>query len=107
MSELPVETPGTSVRVSRSGNMVVAALEKLPAEAIITVVDLVADVIRANKIMESRDQEFEHKFSLLREGNLDRKQRMSMLSDLLLQIEFSEEAQMRLVNSICKIAEGA
>ena len=73
MSQLPADRGGTSLRVAKSGNMVTAALEKVPVEAVIKVVDLVADVIRANKIMESRGQEFEHKFTLLREGNLDRK----------------------------------
>jgi hypothetical protein len=107
MTQLPANRGATSLTVAKSGNMVTAALEKVPVEAVIKVVDLVADVVRANKIMQGRGQEFEHTLALLREGNMDRKERMSMLSHLLMQIQLSEEAQMRLVEGICKIAEGS
>jgi hypothetical protein len=106
MPQLPTDRGGTSLIVARNGNVLTAALEKVPVEAVIKVVDLVAEVVKANKVMESKGQEFEHQFTLLREGNMDRKDRMSMLSHLLMQIEFSEAAQMRLVESICRIAEG-
>jgi len=106
MSQLPANREVTSITLSKSGEVVRAALEKVPVEAVTKVIDLVADVVRANKMMEGKEQEFEHKLTLLREGNLDRKERMSVLSNLLMQIQLSEEAQMRLVDSICKIAEG-
>jgi hypothetical protein len=106
MHQLPTNGGDTTLTVAKRGQVVSAALEKVPVEAVMRVVDLVADIVKANKIMEGRSQEFEHKLTLLREGNLDRKERMSMLSNLLLQLEFSEETQIRLVESICRIAEG-
>jgi len=81
-------------------------LEKIPAEAVIKVVDLIVDVVRANKVMEGREQEFQHTIIKLRETNLDRKERMGMLANLLRELDLKEDAQMRLVEGICRIAEG-
>lgn len=107
MGQLPANRGATSLTVTQKGQVVAAALEKIPVEAVVKVIDLIADVVRADKTMQGRSQEFEHKLTLLREGNMDRRERMSMLSNLLLQIDLTEEAQMRLVDSICKIAEGS
>lgn len=107
MSKLPTKSGGTTLTVAKSGHVVTAVLEKIPTEAIVKVVDLVADVARASKTIEGRSQEFEYTLTMLREGNLDRRERMSMLSNLLTQMDLNEEAQMRLVDSICKIAEGS
>ena len=107
MTNLPTKPGGSTLTVSKSGHMVTAVLEKIPTEAILKVVDLVADVARANKTIEGKSQEFEHTLTMLREGNLDRRERMSMLSNLLTQMDLNEEAQMRLVDSICRIAEGS
>ena len=51
---IPAELKPASLTVAKRGDVITAALDKIPAEAIITVVDLIADVVRANKTMEGR-----------------------------------------------------
>lgn len=81
-------------------------LDRVPPEAITKAVDIIADVVRANKVIEAREQEFEHELSMLREINLDRKDRLRMLIDLMARISLTDDAQSRIVDSVCKIAEG-
>ncbi|MGO9572356.1 MAG: hypothetical protein ACLP5H_32980 [Desulfomonilaceae bacterium] len=103
---LSSEVRQASLTVAKRGDVLIAALDKIPAEAIISVVDLVADVVRANKTMEGRSQEFEQTLVVLREKNMDRKERMATLSSLLRNLNLNDDAQMKLVDSICRIAEG-
>ena len=51
-------------------------------------------------------EEFEQTLYMLREKNMDRKERMTALSGLLRDLNLTENAQMQLVESICRIAEG-
>lgn len=81
-------------------------LDRVPPEAVTKAIEIVADVVRANKVIEARAQEFEHELSTLRESNIDRKDRMGMLIDLLGRMRLPNEVQSRVVESICKIAEG-
>jgi hypothetical protein len=94
------------VTVPGKGDSLSVVLEKVPAEAVMSIVDLVVGVVRANKIMEGREQEFQHTVAKLRETNLDRKERMAMLAGLLRELDLKEEPQLRLIESICRIAEG-
>ena len=82
-------------------------LDKVPPEAIVKAVEIVADVLRANKVMEARDQEFEHELTILQEGNLDRKERLRLLIDLVARTSLPDDAQSRIIDSICNIAEGS
>lgn len=80
-------------------------LEKLPPEAVITIVEVFADVVRANKTMEGKDQEFQHQLVMLREKNLSRKESLALLSTLLSHPQLSQEDISIVVTAICNIAE--
>jgi hypothetical protein len=82
-----------------------ALFEKLPPEAIIKVVDVMADIARANKILKGNDQEFHHTLTMLREKSLDRKERLNLLSVLISNPSLSESDISTIVTTICNIAE--
>lgn len=82
-----------------------AVLQKLPPEAFMKAIDIVTDVIRANKIMDARQQEFEHSLVTIREIHMDKKERLHLLMGILREVNLDEASQRRLVEAICKIAE--
>lgn len=92
--------------LARSGQIAMTLVEKLPPEAILKIVDVIADIARANKILEGNDQEFRQNLTMLREKHLDRKDRMSLLNIILSNPQLSEKDISQIVTSICNIAEG-
>ena len=81
-------------------------LDKLPPEAVFKVVDTVCDIIKANKSMDSKDQEFEQRLAIMRETNSNSKDNMKLLMALIFKSELSEDIIGKIVTSICNIAEG-
>ncbi len=106
-TKLPAQTVDTSLKVARRGDVVIAAIEKIPPQAILSVVDIIADVARSTKAMEESRLDFEQTLTTLREKHMDRKERMAMLAGLLRELNLAEKAQAQLVESICRIAEGS
>ena len=80
-------------------------LANVPPQVFLEIIETFSHTIKANKIMEGRQQEFEHQLTLIKETNLDTKERINMLVQLLQSQDFPEKAQMTLVETICKIAE--
>lgn len=95
-----------SGHLAQTGQAVMALVEKLPPEAIIKVADVIADIARANKILEGKDQEFQQNLIMLKEKNLDRKDRLNLLGTILSNPRLSEKVISQIVTSICNIAEG-
>lgn len=91
---------------ANNGQRAIALLEKLPPEAILKVVDVVSDVIRANKVMDGREQEFQHQLTMMREKNIDKKEKLNLLSLLLANPRLAENSLAQIVTAICNIAEG-
>jgi hypothetical protein len=106
LSSISLYEEGTTAVVPSTADRFSAVFQTIPPEAITRIVDVVADVIRASKIMEAQQQRFEHDLAMLREGNMDRKERLQLLAVLLREAGLSEALQDKLVESICKIAEG-
>jgi hypothetical protein len=55
--------------LAQSGQVAMTLVEKLPPEAIIKIVDIIADIAHANKILEGNDQAFQQNLTMLREKN--------------------------------------
>ncbi|MCK6627205.1 MAG: hypothetical protein L6R45_18775 [Anaerolineae bacterium] len=92
--------------LTQSGQVAMTLVEKLPPEAIIKIVDIIGDIAHANKILEGNDQAFQQNLTMLREKNLDRKDRLDLLSAILSSPQLSEKDISQIVTSICNIAEG-
>ena len=81
-------------------------LDKLPADAIINVVNVVGEVIKANKLMEIKDQEFQNQIQIIQSQNTDRNERLRLLMEFIANPKMPETSVSQIVSSICKIAEG-
>ena len=89
---------------SRSTNQAffLDVLNRLPPEAIISIVKTVGDLLKKSQ----EDIKFEKQLKMIREKNLDRIERLNLLIELLFHKELNEDLQLKLIDSICKIAEG-
>jgi hypothetical protein len=81
-------------------------LDKLPADAIINVVNVVGEVFKANKLMEIKDQEFQNQIQIIQSQNTDRNERLKLLMEFISNPKLPETSVSQIVSSICKIAEG-
>lgn len=93
-------------KLAKSNSVSKKLLEKLPPEAILEVAKTASEVLKANKVMEGREQEFSHKIELVKEKNSDRKERINILSSILNNPEVPKDSKSEIVRSICRIAEG-
>lgn len=111
-SKTPIKSQGNTLPVRGTTKMrdsfekSLAILDKVPPDVMIKITETIFDIAKANKTMEGKQQEFEHQLTLIREGNFDRKERATMLVQLLKDMDLPEPAQIKLIDSICKIAEG-
>jgi hypothetical protein len=87
-------------------NQVLKIIDKLPIEAISEGVKTWSYVVKANKMMDKNQKEFEHKIALVKNNNTDKKDMIKILIEILSFPEVKDDMRMQLITSICNIAEG-
>lgn len=85
-------------------NAALDVLRSLPPEAIIKVVDIIGDIVRARAAMSRKHADFLAELEILRSKSGARERALALLSDLLLNAEINDEAKMKLVDTICQFA---
>jgi hypothetical protein len=87
-----------------NSNTALEVLKSLPPEAIVKVVDIVGDVVRARVTFAQKHADFLHEIDLMRQTAGNRERVLSMVSTLLLSAEINDDAKMKLVDTICQLA---
>jgi predicted house-cleaning NTP pyrophosphatase (Maf/HAM1 superfamily) len=79
-------------------------VQKLPPEALVTVADIIRDVVRTSAALAEKHADFMHEMEHLRELGGHRERVLSALSQLLVSVDLNDEAKLRLVEGICQVA---
>lgn len=85
-------------------NAALDVLRSLPPEAIIKVVDIIGDILRARAVLSQKHADFLGELEILRSKSGARERAMALVSDLLLNAEINDDAKMKLVDTICQLA---
>ena len=95
---------GHSVPTRNGVSAALDLVQRLPPEAIIEIVQIVGDIVRARAVLSTKHAEFLHEMQRFREANENRERLMTTLSALLLDADLSDEAKLKLVDTICQLA---
>lgn len=79
-------------------------IRALPPEAIVNVVNIVGDVLRARATLNQKNADLMAELEVLRANSEDRERVMTLVSNVLLDAEINDEAKMKLVDTICQLA---
>lgn len=85
-------------------NAALEVVRSLPPEAIVSVVNIVGDVLRARAAMSQKHADLLGELEILRTHSDDRERVMTLVSNVLLDAEINDEAKMKLVDTICQLA---
>ena len=94
-----LQNPGTG-----QANVALDVLRSLPPEAIVNVVNIVGDVLRARATLNQKNADLFAELEILRNNSADRERVMTLVSNVLLDAEINDEAKMKLVDTICQLA---
>lgn len=85
-------------------NTALEVVRSLPPEAIVSVVNIIGDVLRARTAMSQKHAELLGELEILRTQSDDRERVMTLVSSVLLDAEINDDAKMKLVDTICQLA---
>ena len=85
-------------------NVALEVLRSIPPEAIVNVVNIVGDVLRARSVMTQKTADLLGELEILRHHSEDRERAMALVSNVLVDAEINDEAKMKLVDTICQLA---
>lgn len=102
---IPAQEVG-ALQTPKAGKAGVAldVIRALPPEAIVNVVNIVGDVLRARATVTQKNADLMAELELLRANSADRERVMTLVSSVLMDAEINDEAKMKLVDTICQLA---